>query len=64
MAKEKVFRFKVYSVNTDENNVRPVYATREAIERIDGATIIEESVIEVDDVSVIDDNGFVRGEIM
>ena len=53
-----IYRFRKYDVTTDENKVRPLRATREAIENLKGE-IIEESAEEIDS-SLLDGNGFLR----
>ena len=58
MANVTVYRYKSYDVSTDKNNVRPLRATRAAIEEIRGE-IIEDSAEEIES-SLLDGNGFVR----
>ncbi len=58
MAMVKVFRFNVYDIQTDTNSIRPLRATREAIEKLKGEPIIE-SCEEVDS-ALLDGNGFIK----
>ncbi len=60
MATVKIYRYEVYDIGTDRSSVRPLRATRKAIEGL-GGTIIAESCEEVDSV-LLDGNGFVRDE--
>jgi len=62
MGMTTIYRFKKYNINTDENKIRPLRATREAIENLQGE-IIEESAEEIDS-GLLDDNGFLRDAVI
>ena len=61
MAKIKIYRYKVYDIGTGSSSVRPLRATRDAIDGI-GAEIIADSCEEVDSL-LLDGNGFLRDEV-
>ena len=48
MGKAKIYKFKKYDINSDRYVVSRRMATREAIERIEGAVTIPETEIEID----------------
>jgi hypothetical protein len=60
MATVKIYRYEVYDIGADRSSVRPLRATREAIERLGGKMIVE-SCEEIDSM-LLDGNGFVRDE--
>jgi len=54
-----VYDFTAYDIQTDTNDPRPVKATREKIQTLAGAQIIEASAEEID-ASLLDGQGFYR----
>lgn len=45
-----VFRYKVYDPqNSDQAQMSPYYAVREYIENLDGASVIEDDFLQVDE---------------
>lgn len=53
-----VYRFEMYDIESDRSSIRPLRATREAIDRF-GGKIIEESREEIDQ-SELDADGCLR----
>jgi hypothetical protein len=49
MAMVKVYRFKVYNITIDESPVSTRMATQERINKIDNATRIEGTGVEIDE---------------
>jgi hypothetical protein len=57
MANVTVYAFTAYHIGTDEDDRRPIKATRATIAKLGGALIIEASAEEVD-ASLVDGQGF------
>jgi hypothetical protein len=51
-----VYRYKVYDINSDTEIVAATYAPKEFIEKIDGAKILSETELHIDD-DQLDGNG-------
>lgn len=44
-----VYRYKVYDINSDTENIAANYATEEFIKKIEGAKILFETELQIDD---------------
>lgn len=52
----RVYKYKVYDINSDSYVEHDTFATKEFIDGVDGATFIEDDSMDVNDV-YIDGNG-------
>jgi hypothetical protein len=54
-----VYRYKVYNINSDTENIAINYATEEFIKKIEGAKILFETELHIDDEQ-LDGNGIYK----